>query len=417
MTENLEFTLTLDRWAYGGESIGRLPDGRALFVPFTMPGETVRVRLTEEKRGFARGELLEVLEASPQRIEPRCKHYRNCGGCHYQHLPYALQLQAKTEILEDQLSRIGKMDPELVETICRPAVPSPQAWNYRNYVQFHLDSEGRLGFQAADTDRLVPVEECHLPEESILQIWQQLDLAPVPELRRVGLRAGAEDEVMLILESNSDEGLEFELDIPLAAVMLGPNSTHVLSDSPDLPMTVLGNEFRVSARSFFQVNTPMAEAMVSHLLEILPLRHDSVVLDVYCGVGLFSTFIAPKVGRLIGIEMAESAVDDFAYNLDAYEHIEVYQAAAEDVLPELEVQPDVVLVDPPRAGLEKAALDAILAMGTETLAYVSCDPATLSRDARRLIAGGYQLTQITPFDLFPQTYHIESISLFTRQGN
>jgi 23S rRNA (uracil1939-C5)-methyltransferase len=416
MTENKEFTVTLDRWAYGGEAMGRMPDGRALFVPFCIPGETVRVRLVEEKRGFARGELVEVMEPSPDRISPRCKHYQQCGGCHYQHLPYTLQVRAKQDILKDQLTRIGKLAPELVEEVCRPMVSGSEEWHYRNNMQFHLDHQGRLGFQAPRSNRLVPIEECHLPQEAINQVWEQLDLEPVPDLRTVGLRTGIDEEVMLVLESNSDEGVEFELDVPMAAVQLGPNTTHVLSDTSYLKMAVLGEEFRVSARAFFQVNTEMAAAMVEHIMEILPLTHRSVVLDVYCGVGLFSAFIAPKVARLIGIELDPFAVDDFVVNLDAYEHVEVYQAAAEGVLPGLDVKPDVVLVDPPRAGLGKEALDAILALGPKTLAYVSCDPATLGRDAKRLLAGGYRLVQITPFDLFPQTYHIESISLWEREG-
>jgi 23S rRNA (uracil1939-C5)-methyltransferase len=416
MTENKEFTVTLDRWAYGGEAMGRLPDGRALFVPFSIPGEKVRVRLVEEKRGFARGELEEVVEPSPNRIEPRCKHYQECGGCHYQHMPYKLQVQAKQEILKDQLTRIGKLDPELVEQASQPMVSGAEVWHYRNNVQFHLDERGRLGFQAPRTNRLVPIEECHLPEEAISQIWEQLELEPIPNLRKVGLRVGVEDEVILILESDSDEGVEFELDVPMAAVQLGPNTTHVLSDTPFLNMSVLEEEFRVSARAFFQVNTAMAEAMVDHILEVLPLNHRSVVLDVYCGAGLFSAFIAPKVTRLIGIELDPFAVDDFVYNLDAYEHVEVYQAAAEEVLPELDVHPDIVLVDPPRSGLGREALDAILKMAPQTIAYVSCDPATLGRDAKRLQAGGYRLVQVTPFDLFPQTYHIESISVWEKEG-
>jgi 23S rRNA (uracil1939-C5)-methyltransferase len=415
MTDSKEFTVPLDRWAYGGESMGRLPDGRALFVPFSIPGETVRVHLVEEKRGFARGELLEVIEASPDRIEPRCKHFQECGGCHYQHMPYKIQVQAKQDILKDQLTRIGKLDPELVEKVIQPMISSPQEWHYRNNVQFHLDKDGRLGFQAPRSHQVVPIEECHLPEEAINHVWEQLDLEPVPNLRKVGLRVGAEDEVMLILESDSDEGVEFELDVPMAAVQLGPNTTHVLSDTPFLTMSVLEEEFRVSARAFFQVNTAMAEAMVEHLMETLPLNHRSVVLDVYCGVGLFSAFIAPKVARLIGIELDPFAVDDFAHNLDAFEHVEVYQAPAENVLPELDLHPDVVLVDPPRAGLGKETLDAILKMEPHTLAYVSCDPATLGRDAKRLQAGGYRLVQVTPFDLFPQTYHIESISVLERE--
>jgi 23S rRNA (uracil1939-C5)-methyltransferase len=414
MSENKEFSVTLDRWAFGGEVMGRLPDGRALFVPFSMPGETVRVRLVEEKRGFARAELLEVVKPSPDRIEPRCKHYQVCGGCHYQHLPYTEQVKAKEIILKDQLTRIGKLPTELVDATCKPIISAPAEWHYRNNLQFHLDHHGNLGFQAARAKQIVPIDECHLPQEAILELWQKLDFEPIPDLRRVGLRVGVEDELMLILESDSDEGVEFSLDIPIAAVQLGPNTTHVLSDTAFLPMEVSDEEFRVSAGAFFQVNTAMAEALITHLIEILPLLPTSVVIDVYCGVGLFSAFIAPKVARLIGIEQSPNAVEDFLYNLGAYEHVEVYQASAEDVLPELEVTPDVVLVDPPRAGLDKRALDAILAMQPNTIAYISCDPATLGRDAKRLTAGGYRLVQVTPFDLFPQTYHIESISLWER---
>jgi 23S rRNA (uracil1939-C5)-methyltransferase len=181
---------------------------------------------------------------------------------------------------------------------------------------------------------------------------------------------------------------------------------------------ILGRAFRVSAPSFFQVNTLMAEAMVNHVLAHLarlhPLGPDSTVLDVYCGVGLFSAFLAQKAGRLIGVESSTSAVEDFINNLDEFENVEIYEDAAEAVLPQLTLQPDLILVDPPRSGLDRRALDGILALAPETLVYISCDPATLSRDARRLTTGGYQLRQVTPFDLFPQTYHIESISFWQR---
>jgi 23S rRNA (uracil1939-C5)-methyltransferase len=156
----------------------------------------------------------------------------------------------------------------------------------------------------------------------------------------------------------------------------------------------------------------MAEKMVTHLLERLPLQPDLTVLELYCGVGLFSAFIAPRVARLVGVEASAYACDDFEINLDEYDNVELYQAQAEQVLPQLDLKPEIVLVDPPREGLERSALDGILALQPNTLAYVSCDPATLARDARRLSQAGYQLLEVTPFDLFPQTYHIESISLW-----
>jgi 23S rRNA (uracil1939-C5)-methyltransferase len=154
--------------------------------------------------------------------------------------------------------------------------------------------------------------------------------------------------------------------------------------------------------------------MVTHLLSRLPLSPAATLLDVYCGVGLFSAFFAPRVGRLIGIESSPPACEDFALNLDEYDNVELYEASAEGVLPSLDIKPDVVIVDPPRAGLDKSALDALVALAPVSLAYVSCDPSTLARDAARLINGGYRLVQVTPFDLFPHTYSIESISIFEK---
>ena len=179
-------------------------------------------------------------------------------------------------------------------------------------------------------------------------------------------------------------------------------------------ISVNDRPFRVSAASFFQVNTDMAGKMADHLLANLPVTSTTILLDVYCGVGLFSAFFAPHVGRVIGIEVSPSACEDFAVNINEFDNVELYEAPAENVLPGLDITPDAVIVDPPRAGLEKRVLDALLAKGPERIAYVSCDPSTLGRDAAHLIAGGYRLIQVTPFDLFPQTYHIESISIFEK---
>ncbi len=397
---------------YGGDSMGRLDDGRAVFVPFALPGERVRVRLREEKRSFARAELLEVLTPSPARITPRCAHFGVCGGCHYQHLPYAAQLTAKMDILREQLTRIGR----ITEPPMRDIVPSPVEWNYRNHVQFHLTDSGRLGFAAAGHPQAVlPVDECHLPVAALDALWPRLEFEPGTPLERVPLRCGVDDELMLMLESQSADVPALELESGISVVHLAGDDAVTLAGEPDLLFEVLGRRFCVSAASFFQVNTAMAAKMVEHVLSLFDeVPPSSTILEVYCGVGLFSAFLAPRYRRLIGVEASPSACEDFAVNLDEFENVELYEAAAEVVLPSLGVRPDAVLVDPPRAGLEKKALAALLTLAAGRLVYVSCDPATLARDARRLLDGGYRLEQVTPFDLFPQTYHIESISLFTR---
>jgi len=407
-------TFPLEKLTYGGEAMGRYA-GKAIFVPFGLPGETVRARITEERKNFARAELLDVLTASPARIAPRCVHFGKCGGCAYQHLAYPDQLAAKTDILRDQLTRIGKIqNPPL-----QPIVAAPRPWNYRNHIQFHLDENARLGFIATSALsprdsaplKIIPVTECHLPEDELNALWPNLHFEPGAPFQRVALRAG--EELLLILESDAPETPELELEAEISVVHLFEEHAVTLAGDDHLLMTVKNRLFRVSAASFFQVNTAMAEKMVEHVLALLPARAP-LILDVYCGVGLFSAFLAPRAEKLIGIELSPSACEDFAINLDEFDNVELYEAAAEDVLPALALRPAVILVDPPRAGLEKPALDAILASGAPTLIYVSCDPSTLARDAARLIAGGYTLQQVTPFDLFPQTYHIESISLFTR---
>jgi 23S rRNA (uracil1939-C5)-methyltransferase len=411
--------LTLTTLTYGGDAMGRIDGpvtgtgGRAVFVPFGLPGEHVRVRLTTEKKNFARGEIIEILDASKDRIQPKCIHFGECGGCHYQNLPYEKQLTAKTEILIDQLKRIGKIENPPVLAM----VPCPNPWNYRNHLQFSLYHDGRLGFQMAQANRVFPISECHLPEPSINSFWPQLKFDPGTDIERVSLRAGNGGDLMLTLRSDSPEPPELEIEAGISVTHLYEENTVVIAGADHILLRVLERDFKISAASFFQVNTIMADKMVNHLLTSLPVSTSTTLLDVYCGVGLFSAFFAPKCGRVIGIESSESAGEDFVVNLDEFDNVELYEGLAEEVLPNLAEQianPLYVIVDPPRAGLDKQVVDEILKLAPQMIAYVSCDPSTLARDAARLINGGYKLKEVTPFDLFPQTYHIESISLFEK---
>jgi len=411
------YDLTLLSLVYGGESLARLPDGRAVFVPFGLPGERVRIRIMEEKRGFAKAELMDILESSPERISARCKHFGQCGGCHYQHMPYDLQLKIKADILRDQLQRIGKIANPPVS----PAAASPNAWSYRNQMQFHLTHDGKLGFVSHGTAQreernglaITPISECHLPEESINNLWPQLEFEAGLDIERVFLRAGSENELLLALESGSPDTPEVEIEAGISIVHVFEEDCVIMAGDDYVTMRVLGRDFHVSAFAFFQVNTAMAERMVNHLLDKLPISQ-SIILDVYCGVGLFSAFLAPTCRQLIGIESSSSACRDYAINLDEFNHVELYEDLAENVLPTLTIKPEIILLDPPRAGVDRAALDAIVRIDPKFIAYVSCEPSTLARDAGRLITAGYHMTEVTLFDLFPQTYHIESISIFER---
>lgn len=398
----------LTNLVYGGECIGRLADGRAVFVPYGLPGEIVSIEIVEDKKRYARGKIVEIVQPSPERIQPRCGHFGVCGGCHYQHISYPAQLAAKKAILTDLHHRIAGIENPPVEDI----EPSQSPWFYRNSIQFHLSPDGRLGYQKWGSNQVVPINECYLPEEPLNELWPRLDFEPLPDLEKIDLRLGSGDEILLALESSSAEMPEFEVDLPLSAVHLSPAGLIVLAGDDHLGMEILGRPFKVSARSFFQVNTAQAEKMVNTLLEWLPVSKQTTMLDIYCGVGLFSAFFAPKVGRCIGIELSESACEDYAANLDEFDNVELYIGAAEKILPALGVKAQVAVLDPPRAGVDPLALDALVDIRPEVIAYVSCDPSTLARDTARLLKAGYQLERVKPFDLFPHTYHIESISLF-----
>jgi 23S rRNA (uracil1939-C5)-methyltransferase len=408
------YDIQLDKLTYGGESLGRLPDGRAVFVPFGLPNEVVRIELTEDKKNFARGKIIEVVKPAPERIQPRCKHFIQCGGCHYQNLSYADQLKAKTEILIDQLQRIGKIENPPV----KPMVASPLEWNYRNHVQFHLTAEGKLGFVNSKGNSVFPIEECYLPETGIDAFWRELRFESNKDVERVALRVGQDDELLVVLESEAPETPELEIEADVSVVHLFEDHPVVLAGQDHFIVNVLGKDFKVSAASFFQVNTAMAEKMVEYLSTRVPVSLSACLLDIYCGVGLFSKFFATKVGRVIGVEASESACADFAVNLDEFDNVELYEGTAEDVLPGLVGRvgsPTCAIIDPPRAGIERHALDALIEIQPQIIAYVACDPSTLARDAARLINGGYHLAEVTPFDLFPQTYHIESISIFEKK--
>ncbi len=407
-------TIKLDLWAYGGEAMGRLEDGRAVFVRGGIPGERVRVRLTEEKAHFARGVAVEVLEAAPSRVAPRCPYYGLCGGCHYQHVAYSAQLQAKTEIVRSQFQRIGGIaEPPVGE-----CVPSPKQWGYRNHIQLHPTPEGKVGFRAAGSHAVLPVEDCLLAAEPLRAVIPGLEIDPQSGITRVHLRVGANDELMLWLRGETDVPPAFAVDFPTSAVYTNPwGESFLLSGRRYLVMEVGGRAFRVSAESFFQVNLGVAELLLEALLGALPPRMGSV-LEVYSGVGLFSAALAERAAELVAVESSWSACADFEVNLGGADNVSLYEAPAEQAVAYLAEQgfaPEAVVLDPPRSGLEKEVLDALMKMKPEVIAYVSCDPATLARDVKRVARRGYRLVSATPFDMFPQTYHIETLAILKKE--
>jgi 23S rRNA (uracil1939-C5)-methyltransferase len=382
-------------------------------VPFAIPGEQVRVEIIEERPTFVRARLVEVLSASPERVTPVCKHFGECGGCHYQHMSYPAQLKGKRQIVTDQLTRIGGIEsPNVLDTI-----PSPNPLYYRNHVQFSQASDGKLGyirFDKSANEMVLPITECHIAQPEIMELFYQIDVEKL-DVEQIGVRVGA-DEAMVVFESETGEPPDVELDLPISVASVGKDGQSLnMIGSQHLIHEVRGRAFQVSPASFFQVNTPQAEQLVGLVLEALGLSGGETVLDLYSGVGLFSAFIAPVAARVIGVEAFSPAVRDAEVNLDEFDNIELYESPVEIALEHIaeETLENVsVVLDPPRAGCDKAVIEQLLRIKPKHIVYVSCDPATLARDAKRLAAGGYRLISAQPLDMFPQTYHVETVAVF-----
>jgi len=404
------FTLRLTDMAHGGAALGRR-EGRVVFVPYALPGETVRAEITEDKGRYAFARPVEVLEPSPDRVSPPCPYFggAGCGGCQWQHVDYPAQLRLKADVLADQLTRIG----DIPDPTVHPTVPDSSAWGYRNHAQFHPAPGGGLGFQAADGEGAIAIDECLILHPLLSELYATLDI-DLPDLQRLSLRAGtATGDLMLVFEMEDDLPPALETDLSLSCVLLLSDGVHAnLIGRNHILETVAGRTYRISAPSFFQVNTPQAARLVELVLEYLQPQENETVLDAYCGVGLFTTHLAQHANLVIGVERAHAAVADLLENTADLGNVDVVEGSVEDVLPDLQVPLDGAVLDPPRAGVDRFALDALVEQAPARLVYVSCDPATLARDAKRLGRSGYRLVEVQPVDMFPQTYHVESVALF-----
>lgn len=402
--------LEIQSLVYEGSGFARLPDGRAAFIPFVMPGEQVTARLREEKKGFVLADMVSVDKPHPQRMAPRCPHFGDCGGCHYQHIPYELQLEIKKKIFVEQLQRLaGIEDPHLEKIIA-----STEQWNYRNSVQFQVSGEGQLCYANARENALFPVRECHLPMTAIQNLWPQLQFEPGSFTGRLELRQNADGEILLVFEGGESRVPALESEASISIVSLSGADTVVMEGEDHLVMQASGKPLLVSAGSFFQTNFYTAEALLAEVCKLVRDCGARRLLDVYCGVGLFSAFLAGEMEELAGIEASPNACRDFAVNLDEFDNASLYEGTAERILPLLDFKADTVILDPPRAGLRPEARRALEKLHPQNMIYVSCNPATLARDARHFVEQGYHLQRSILVDMFPQTYHIESVLLMSR---
>ncbi len=441
MTHTID--LTLEAIAHGGEAIGR-HNGKTVFVPYAIPGERVRIEIIEEKDRWARARLLEVLDPSPDRIEPPCPYFGpdRCSGCQWQHIAYPRQAELKRAIVVDQLQRLGRIaNPPVADIIALadPAAPEadpdqpgadPQflAYGYRNHVQFALTPLGQTGYRramhgAAGGHDILPIERCLLLHERLEELHAALDVDTAElGVQGITLRTGVNTEDALILLDVSGEELpELTIDLPAAVVLRTPGGVQPLVGQPWLTEEILGRIYRVSAESFFPINSVGAAALVEVVTAYAAVQPTDVVLDAYCGVGLFSLPLADAAQAVIGIEASPSACEDFAANAAANggdrSNIELHEGPMEEVLPALrsqEMHVDIVVMDPPRAGAGAEVIRELAALGPRSIIYIACDPATLAREAVHLIQAGYHLVEAQPIDLLPQTHIVETVALWTK---
>jgi 23S rRNA (uracil1939-C5)-methyltransferase len=380
----------IDKWVFGGEGLARI-DGRVVLTPFVMPGETARIELGDR----VHAELSEVLKPSPERVTPPCPLFEVCGGCHYQHAPYEFQLARKIEILREQLLRVGKIKfEEEIGVISGPPL------GYRNRVQFHI-AQKKIGYVAARSHEVVPVEQdCPVASprlnRALAEMRERLSDPRFPKFVHSIELFTNETEVQINVK---------EADQPVARRFYEWCESKVAIEYP----TKFGT-FRVSPQSFFQVNRFLVDQLVE---AAIGNNEGKTALDLYAGVGLFALPLASRFRSVTAVEAASSAARDLEVNAsNAGLTVHLENARVEDYIAKLSTTPDFVLVDPPRAGLGKAVVEGLLKLAAPRLTIVACDPATLARDLAGL--PGYKIDSLTLVDLFPQTYHLETVAQLVR---
>ncbi len=394
-----------------GYAVGRV-DGQAIFVSYALPDEQVTVYVTREKAAFITGATQAVERAAEERVEPPCPlfHSAGCGGCQWQHILYEAQLRFKTAIVAEQLERIGRFTrPNVL-----PALASPSAFAYRTHATFTVDQRGGLAFVATDNTTLKPVNQCLLLRPELKEMLDRLATVDFSGTGRVRLQVGTEasDRAVIMYGSLQDQAaLLAAVGNKVSVVEIHGGRLRPLQGSRYLTYSIAGRGFRASAGGFFQVNLLQAAQLVRLVEELLP-PSGGHALDLYAGVGLLSAFLAPHSDRVTSIEEYAPAVEDARHNLADYPTVTVRKGKVEAVLPSVRRPVDVVVTDPPRAGMKADVVQRLIELVPTRIIYVSCEPSTLARDARLLAAGGYVLRSVQPVDMFPQTYHIESVACF-----
>ena len=446
MYKNTEHITEIVAFGADGEGIAK-PDGFTVFVPGAVKGDIAKILIIKEKKNYGYGKLLEVIEPSPLRTEPRCEVFQKCGGCSMQSVEYSHQLEYKKNKVLDALVRIGGFSDAVIDSV----TGSNPCYNYRNKAQFPVtvaDGKVRAGFYAPHSHRVVVPEACSLQDERTNQVvnavcdWATENGIDIYDeetctgnLRRICMRIGKSEAVLVLVAKKSLPCTESLIDIikekfPFVkgiVININPDRTNnvygdrdkVIYGVPHIIDNVGTIRYKVHYKSFYQVNPYTTKLLYEKALELANLDGEKTAFDLYCGTGSISLFLAQKAKKVIGIEIVEDAVKNARENaeLNGITNAEFYCGAAEEVAPKLireGEKADVVVLDPPRKGCDEKLLSAIAGMKPERIVYVSCDPATMARDAKYLCQNGYILKEAHMFDQFPMTSHVESAVVLCR---
>jgi 23S rRNA (uracil1939-C5)-methyltransferase len=458
-TDNTDiYEIEIIRLASDGTGVGYL-DGKATFVPGLLPGEIGRVRIRERKKRYQRAELLEILKTSPERQTPLCKAYSQCGGCALQHMNYEYTLFWKRQWVGDALRRLGGLTDVKVE----PVIGLENPWRYRNKAVLHWDAEGRLGYYKAKTNEVIRFEDCLLLSEATnerIRSLQKLLGNNHPDIKKAIFRESSSGEGLVILEGensvcltdkelakhnfnqslNSARNRSLKKDINLARDMEENSEEEIEGKTKGVHLleTIDNLCFRVSPQAFLQVNPQQTEKLYSLVLDFAQLQGTEQVWDLYCGVGTITLLLAQQAARVVGIEENPQAVQDAILNAqqNGFKNVAYRQGKVEEELAKLAELPDLVVVDPPRSGMDKLVIEKLLELKPLKIIYVSCNPATLARDLKMLVCGEtndgaresresnerenttvrgtYMLEKVQPVDMFAWSHHVECVTLMSK---
>ncbi|PQD93813.1 23S rRNA (uracil(1939)-C(5))-methyltransferase RlmD [Pradoshia eiseniae] len=428
-----------------GSGVAKI-DGYPIFVPYGLPGEKAKIKVTKLNKGYGFGRLMELYEESPDRAEPPCPIYKQCGGCQLQHLSYEGQLKAKEKMVRELMTRIGKLE----EVNVLPVLGMNEPWNYRNKAQVPVgEMEGGLvaGFYAKRSHEIIDMDECLIQFTEndemvrlVKGICEKHGVKAYNEkqhkgtLRHIMVRTGQmTGELMIVLVTRTPD-MPNRRKIIEEIVEAVPNITSIIQNVNtkrtnvilgDQTITLWGADvisdyigdikFEISPRSFYQVNPIQTKVLYDKTLEYADLSGHETVIDAYCGIGTISLFLAKKAKKVYGVEIVPEAIEDARKNaaLNEITNVEFEVGEAETVIPNWYKQgitADTLVVDPPRKGCDENLLKTIAAMKPKKVVYVSCNPATLARDLRYLEDNGYKTVEVQPVDMFPQTMHVECVS-------